>query len=693
MMNQVRDEAMRTYWLFAFLLFFALRVGGKAQGSTLLVPQLQISEEDRPVVLSLLHRYFGEGARSPFITIFLTPQVCARCEYTLVPLLERLMSLDSALNNRIALVLHGVSAKTVAVLRQLSPYSAFSKVYYLPEKIARKFLPSGIPYFVVWDAQGKVLFSTAALGFREYEKLDSVVVRALHNAQPLQIPRRVEIALAAEPDKVAIKLFPEKLISVERAVALQADSLYPQEGDQSVTWSLDGRYLLAFNQFLKRLGVYSVQEGKLLAQFPLPDSLVTRFVVVDSGVREQLRRLGILEPISIGLTFWDDTTVLQEMFLPKIFYYSQDNQRRLGAATQHVLVRYHFASGQLTVDTLVVLPDTLNMAILMRSFAVNRTILFGAVGKGIPFESYYHAKQKSVLDEAFYKHAYPFVHIDPVTGQIARLPMTLPKIHQDLRVGYSPTGLRSVATSIAPGKYVVATPVSEYLWVYDTQAQNVDTFLLHRWDEIRAAQHRAKELLDSLQRVSGDTAEYMRQYAQHIGTLADIFALQPVALHAFADSIVAVVWVRYRSGSEWHQRSVERYLLEFYDMRTWQLVGEYQFQVIGQQPATIALQPLHWGDARRWGLCWWDGNHLIVQRMVLAVGKMQGGKITMEIFGKGGAVLKASGKLTLCPIPSDSQVCGEVEICEGKVVEIYPAARGAVLDLSVECASGPKGGK
>ncbi len=597
-----------------------------ARQSVVILPsQITVPDTLEPLMPTWLGWIFGSHTRSPFITVVLEPGVCSRCEAYLPHLFDVTLRVDSALRDNIALIFHSISPGAVDVLRKRYPYKDYPVIRYDSAGIAEAIVPSGMPYYVVWDATGKPLYSALLFGQVDLERLMATLRQALQHRQPLEIAADARFLSKVGSSVQCTFTFqttgsyrwtPENEYVLSNVFFSPGQSsimgIFPQFGFLAVESDILQAYIL-----------HSLVYDSLLCIFQLPAEVVLRHVSVDSSDIANLRRLGLLRPILTGGLQISPDAVVRELYLPKIFYQLKENgDTAIGASTIKNIALFTGGPEQcLRMDTLFSVSHiegytwVLSDVYTTNPHSLARAKLLLRLTRGVPFTSYAYL-EGNILRRHFYDSAFAFAVYDVNAQRLTILPIRLPEVYRRLRVGYGPLIPHS-GCFVDSNRYAAVYPLSPYLWIYGPHS--VDTIALRSYATIKQQIEQIAPVLHSLYEAIRDTNAFFENYSKVVDTVKSFLKFVPVNIKRVDDSLVAVSY-RMRLLRDTASRSEKAKFLiirELYNIRTKEFVTLFSISDSNPEDQCGILTFYHiprvsWNT--HWYLVRWEGNRMRVTR-------------------------------------------------------------------------------
>ncbi len=602
----------------------AKKDSAKQQSVVILPSQITVPDTLQPLMSAWLAEIFGSNVRSPFVTVVLQPGLCSRCEAYLPHLLDITLHVDSALKNNIALVVHSLSPGTVDMLKEEYPYRDYSIVHYDSTGIIEKIVPSGMPYYIIWDAAGKPLYSALLFGRVDIEELQTVLQQALRNRQPLNLTAEMRL--------------PKKVNSAAQCtLGFQSDGVYRWSaqkeyvlsnsffslGRSSITGIFPQLHLFAFEtDILRSYVLYSLDNDSLFCILQIPEEAILQHISIDSLSVIRMKRLGLLRPILTGGLQIAPSATVQELYLPQIFYEQKESgDSVIGASTiQNIAFLTVDPLKQcLAIDTLFPVPfEEEYIGVLSDVYQtplpdLTRTKLLYRLTKGVPFTSYAYRKG-SILRDRFYDSAFAFALYDINAQRFTILPIRLPDVYRRLKIGYGPL-LPHSGCFLDSNRYAAVYPLSPYLWIYGPHT--IDTIPLRSYATLKQQVQKIARVLRSAHQAIRDTNAFFENYSEIVDTTKSLLQLVLMDIDQINDSLIAVYYRvqlpqrrAYRSGG-----IMPSILCELYNIHTKQYLTSFSAGTThpGKQCGILWFYHIPgtpWNT--HWYLVSWEGNRMRV---------------------------------------------------------------------------------
>ncbi len=597
----------------------------KQQSVVILPSQITVPDTLQPLMSAWLAEIFGSNVRSPLITVVLQPGLCPRCEAYLPHLLDMTLKIDSSLTNNIALIFHSFFSGAVEILKKQHPYKEYPIIRYDSTGIAEAIAPTNMPYYIIWDAAGTPLYSALLLGRVDMQRLLGTLQQALHDRQPLNLPTNVQL--------------PKKVPAVSRCVlSFQSDGAYRWSAQKeyilSNSFFSPGRsyvmgifpqsHLLAFATDVLRAYVqYNFAGDSLWCILQLPEKIILRYVTVNKSNIEDMERLGLLRPILSGGSQVSPAVIVQELYLPEIFYQLKETgDTIIGASTIKNIAFLTIDSSRrcLEIDTLFSVSYIkgnytweLSDVYVAHPFNLTRTKILMRLTKGIPYTSY-TGLEGNILHPRFYDSAFAFALYDINTQHLTILPIWLPDVYRRLKVGYGPM-LGHEGCFLDSNHYAAIYALSPYLWIYGPHT--VDTIPLRSYATLKQQIRSFASVLQSIYRQIRDTAAFFEDYKKIIDTANSALQLVPMDIERIDDSLVAVYYGGQLPHSEAYRSEGmgTSILCELYNVRTKKYLTSFSVSTThpGEQCGILwfyHIPGMPWNTD--WYLVSWEGNRMRV---------------------------------------------------------------------------------
>ncbi len=550
----------------------------KQQSVVILPSQITVPDTLQSLMSAWLAEIFGSSARSPFVTVVLQPGLCPRCEAYLPHLLDITLQVDSSLKNNIALIVHSLSPVAVDMLKGEYPYREYTVIHYDSTGIIEKIVPSGIPYYIIWDATGKPLYSALLFGRVDIDRLQSTLRQTLRNRRSLNLAAEIRLPRKLNsPVQCALNFQSTGTYrwSAQKEYVLSNSFFSP--GRSSITGIFPQLHLFAFEaDILRSYVLYSLDNDSLFCILQIPEKTILQHISIDSLSVIRMKRLGLLRPILTGGLQIAPSATVQELYLPQIFYeLKETGDTVISASTiQNIaFLAIDLSKRCLVIDTLfsVSLEEEEFTSVLNDVYPAlpldpTRTKLLYRLAKGVPFTSYAYRKG-SILRDQFYDSAFAFALYDINTQRFTILPIRLPDVYRRLKVGYGPL-LPHSGCFLDSNRYAAVYPLSPYLWIYGPHT--VDTMPLRSYAILKQQVQKIARVLRSVHKAIRDTSAFFENYSEIVDTTKSLLQLVLMDIDQINDSLVAVYYRvqlprrrAYRSGG-----IMPSILCELYNVRT-----------------------------------------------------------------------------------------------------------------------------
>lgn len=641
-----RNRRMRKVACIIFLFWLPL-LFTQNNGREFVLPEAQVPDSLRTIIPAWLKTIFGNSQQSPFITLIVQPNLCPRCEAYFPYIRDVISSVDTSLNKSSVLVFHSISPHAAQILAREYPYKNFENIYLDRVGIVRKIVPLGLPYCIVWDHQGRILFQAPLFGKVDIDQLKNTLQRALQRRSPLQV------SAEQEQQFQRFRSLGSKLDNPQYdpvcSPALRSSAGYCKVNVQNITlpdtiplsdegvvaFSPTSRMLVTFNPLLLSYTTFvypsdSRATAQLHQLYRFPKALLTRFVSLLPKDLESVERQGLLRPIPLNNHPIDDSTFAASVVFPHIQYeVSYDSAREaydtaIASSTTYLMVIFAMRSGTLAIDTIWNLDPVDSLALRYMTSIVSvhkqspeQTFVLLRLARGIPHKTYFY-KDENFLTNRFYDSAYAFALYFPTTQQLRILPIYLPPVYRRIKIGYGPIG-GAVATPISTDMYAAVYPLSPYLWIYDLSSQHTIQIPLWRRTQILQCTQRLASLLQPLQRNIQDTMEYLQQYRSLFDTITTMIQFLPAEIQKITDSIVAVRWIKLSPSSTWDKPQSDQLIWEFYNIRQKSFITDIAIDLAENNSSCsfVGFRHLDPDPWNVWYLLYRNGQHLFIDQITL----------------------------------------------------------------------------
>lgn len=582
------------YLFYLFFLLNALVLLGQDTHSKAVLPQAAVPDSLHPYVTPWLQTIFGDTLPSPFIVIAVQPNFCPRCEAYFPYIADLVTSIDSSLSKHTVLIFHSISSHSTQQLAKHYPYKNFSHIFYDSTGIIRKIVPLGLPYCLIFDNTGKILFQTPLFGKINTEQLSTTLKEALAKRQPLKVSdqqrRQFETFYFSHRSSTQprsqndcfIPLSSSNHFARQRSQVLVLPSAYSTEENIPIKISFSTHTLITLNFLTNTFTAFSFTADSLSSlhrnsAYTLPRSILTRFVTLDTQNLKSVERQGLLRPIFSSEFDIDDTTFMQFVYLPSISYEAtydsatHQYDTTIAARTTLCGLVFKIREGKLHLDTLESYEVMTDLAfsyvenlLEVGVTSSNQRYVLLQITRGIPYKTYF-IKNENILNDQFYDSAYAFALYFPTTQEFQILPILLPSLYRKLKIGYG-VSIGPIGALLSPTTCAALYPLSPYLWLYDLQKNTVDTVFLKRGHYIADRYQQLYDFLHPLQQNIQDTMLYIAQYRSLLDTLVSMMSLIPVKIAKLTDSTVAIKLLKLAPSSTWDNLKIEQTIYEFYNI-------------------------------------------------------------------------------------------------------------------------------
>ncbi len=585
------------YRLYFFFLLSTLVLLGQENRSQVILPQASVPDSLQQYVAPWLQTIFGDITSSPFIIVAVQPNFCPRCESYFPYIANLVISVDSSLLKHTALIFHSISPHSARQLAKHYPYKNFTHIFYDSTGIIRKIVPLGLPYCVIFDNTGKILFQTPLFGSINTDQLISTLKAALANGQPLKVSdqqrRQFETLHFSHSPSPQLRSQKDCFIPLSSSshfarqrsqILIRPSNFSTDEESIPIKISHSTHTLITKNFVTNTFTAFSFTADSLSplhlnGTYTLPRSILTRFVTLDTQDLKNVERQGLLRPIFSSKFDIDDTTFMQFVYLPAISYegiYDSTTHQYdtiIAARTARCALVFKIREGQLHLDTI----ENYDIISDLAASYVDNLLEIGMtdsnqryallqITRGIPFKTYFF-KNENILNDRFYDSAYAFALYFPLTQKFQILPILLPSLYKKLKIGYG-VSIGPIGSLLSATTFAAVYPLSPYLWIYDFHQNTVDTLPLKRAHYISDRFRQLYDFLHPLQQNLQDTMLYIDRYRSLFDTLISMISLIPHQIVKLTDSVIAIKFLKLNPSSTWDNLKTEQIIYELYNIPT-----------------------------------------------------------------------------------------------------------------------------